>query len=317
MANETTVAANGAMTMTFYKMEARDFLRANTVLSKHGTRDKIDSNKGQTLDTWRPNVLSAVTTPFSEGIGPASATVLTGTTFQALLQQYGAYAKPTDMLELTGRDKKLANYQKIFRYQMALSADTLSYNELLNNAAQFYCGSQSATTWDGTKVLDGMEVRRLRRQLAAYNVPTHDDIRRYRLTVHPDVMFDLYNEDKAGGIMDLHRYVEGGPERLEASDVKNAWGFHIDESTVINYANGTINGQSAYQNVASGGGCLLNIDLSGAPLKLYYVAPDVVNQANPLGTTGVLGWKLTAAFKYIGSDGPRAYIANSAVSEKS
>lgn len=310
MGNETTVAANGAAAMTLYKLEAQEFLQSNLVISKLGTNTSIGTGQGQTISEWRPAKLAAVTTPFSEGVGPAAATVLTGTTYTATLAQVGAYAKPTDVFQFTGRDPKLAQYMKVFKYQAKLSMDTLAYNLLTANATAFYAGGETSTTFSGTALLSGKELRRLRRKLARKDVPTFNN-GLYALVIHPDQTMDLFDEDKSGSITDIYRPENG--DKLMTANARRLWGFEIDESTVITTT--TINNNTAYQAIACGAGAFINVDSSAIPMEFYYVSPKVVNQANPVGTQGVLGWKSTYAELWVGDDGPRALTVNTGAGE--
>ena len=306
MANETTIAANGAAAMTLYKLKCQEFLKANLVIAGFGSNTSIGANQGQTISEWRPDVLAAATSAFSEGVGPATATVLTGQTFTATLAQYGAYAKPSDVFEMTGRDPKLDNYRKVFQYQMKLTVDTLARNAYIANATAHYCAGLTAATFDTTAKMTAQELKKLRKKLAAKNVPTYSD-GLYKAALHPDVFYDLFDEDASGSVTDIYKPQDA--EALKKAVIKRAWGFLLHETAVIGTT--TVNGQTAYQNIVSGDGALVNVDCSAIPMELYYVSPKVVNQANPVGTTGVLGWKITQANLWVGSDGPRAYTAYS------
>jgi hypothetical protein len=56
-------------------------------------------------------------------------------------------------------------------------------------------------------------------------------------------------------------------------------------------------------------------DLAGMPFQVFNSPPSNINQANPIGQIGAIGWKCGFVADYIGSDGPRAYQIRAAATE--
>ena len=105
-----------AAAMTFYKKRSQSFLRKKLYVQKLGTQEEIDRYSGQVLSTWRPIPVAAQTTALTEGTAPADIAITTST-YTATLQQWGAYVKISDLLEVTGRSSMMDVATKVLGYK--------------------------------------------------------------------------------------------------------------------------------------------------------------------------------------------------------
>lgn len=298
--------------MTLYMKKGLDVLRSDLHLSKWALPFTLERNSGKNVRAYRVGTLSTATTPLTEATAPA-VTPMTGTTFTATLAQYGAVNTFSDILEAVGPSSFMEQQSQIFGIQGAETIEKLIYNELVSGASAFYANGSDAGSFDTTSVLTAKDFRRLAKLFRAKKVRGMLDDKMFRLEVHPDCAFDVTSDDVVGGLTDLQKR---DPDQQKWKDVIGVYGgvaaFH---SQLI--ATASVGSQSitAYQNVACGYGAFAAYDLKGMPFRLMLVPPDDINISNPLGLVGAVGWKTAFAAKYIGSDGPRAYVVNAMASE--
>lgn len=302
-----------AAAMTFYKKRSQTFLRKKLYVSKLGTQEEIDRYSGQVLSTWRPIPVAAQTTALTEGSAPADITISTNT-YSATLQQYGAFVKISDLLEVTGRSSMMDVATKVLGYNAALTLDTVTLNVILAAWTVLYANNKTAATIDAGDVITAQQIRRLRRIFQAKDVmPGDDDL--YNWIMHPDQIYDLDIDDKVGGTLDVMRRAMGGDQSdgIWTGEITRLAGFRILSSSNIPLTQ--VNGVTVYQSLAGGPDALLNVDVESMPFSLFVSPASNVNAANPLGQVGTVGWKATYAASDI-SDGIRGFIVESAVSEQ-
>ena len=315
-ANYTGYTDIVAFTMTENKLKALDFLRKNCIFTKLGTQEDIRRNSGQTVRVWRPTAIAVQTSAIADGGLPTSIQTLAGGYYDATIASYGAYAQPTDLFEMTGRDPGLKKFIEVMQYNAALTLDTLCYTEFCN-ATAFYCGSDgTASTFDANSILTATQLRKIRKALAAKDAPRFMDSDMFTGVVHPDCAFDLFDETTNNSYGEAYKY-EKPDNAIWKGQLKPLAGINLFESNIV--ASSSVTGQggagiTAYKNIFTGAGSLINVGLDGLPFNLYYVSPNLINQSNPLGTKGSIGWIAKYAAKYIGDDGPRTYVVNAAPS---
>lgn len=308
MANTTTTSFTAAA-QTFYRKQAFDFLRKPLFFYQSGMMESLGDHDGQTISTYRIDNLSAATSTLTEGTAPSEVQIAS-TLFSATLAQYGNWVKVTDMLEVTGRSKIMDQFSKQLGYNGGLSLDTLTYNEYLSGATPSYANGTDAGSFAADSYMSSKELRRLAKKFRANNVPTFDD-GFYRIYLHPDCEFDITTDDLFGSVTDLQK--RDSDDLKWKNVVATYGGFKVYTTSLVGTA--SVNGQTAYQNIALGYGALLNVGLTGLPFNLFVNPSSNVNISNPLAQLGSIGWKATYVAKYVGTDGPRAYLDYATASE--
>lgn len=312
-----TTATVSAAAMTFYKKKAQSFLRKRLYINKIGTQERIDRNSGQVLSTWRPVNLAAQTTPLTEGVAPSEVSITT-TTYTATLLQYGAFVKISDLLEVTGRSSMMDIAAKQLGYNAALTLDALAYAECLNFTA-YYAGNKTLATIDSGDIMTLQELRRLSKRFMAKDVnPGDDDL--YNFIGHPDQLYDIWQDDKVGGMLDVARrsITNNESEGIWRGEITRVAGFRVLQSSQITTTTlSTTNGDlTAYQAIAAGPDCLLNVDVESMPFTLFVNPASNITIGNELGQVGSVGWKATYVAKQISdASAPRGYVVYSPVSE--
>ena len=302
-----------AAAMTYYKKRSQSFLRKKLYVAKLGTQEEIDRYSGQTLSTWRPIPVAAQTTALTEGTAPSDITISTST-YTATLQQYGAYVKISDLLEVTGRSSMMDVATKVLGYNAALTLDTVTMNVILAAWTVLYANNKTAATIDAGDVITAQQIRRIRKVFQAKDVmPGDDDL--YNWIIHPDQGYDLDIDPALGGTLDVMRRAMGGNQSdgIWTGELTRLAGFRILTSS--NILTTQVNGITVYQSIAGGPDALLNVDVESMPFSLFVSPATNVNAANPLAQVGTVGWKATYAAQDI-SDGIRGFIVESAASEQ-
>lgn len=298
--------------MTLYMKKGLDVLRADLHLNKWAIPFTMERNSGKNVRAYRVGTLSPATSALTEATAP-TVTPMTGTTYTATLAQYGAVNTFSDILEAIGPSSFMEQQSQIFGIQGAETIESLLYNELVSGAPAFYANGTNAGSFNTDSVLTAKDFRRLSKLFRAKKVRGMMDDKLYRLMIHPDVAFDITSEDTVNALMDVQKR---DTDQAKWKDVINVYGgvaaFH--SQLVASAVVGT-NGITAYQNVAVGYGAFAAFDLKGMPFRLMLVPPDDINVSNPLGLVGAVGWKVAFAAKYLGGDGPRAYVVNAVASE--
>lgn len=311
MATEV-VADFSAADMTLYQKKGLDVLRNDLHLSKWALPFTMERNNGKNVRCYRVGTLTPATTPLVEATSPI-VTPMTSTTFTATLAQYGAVNTFSDMLEAVGPSSFMEQQSQIFGIQGAETIEKLMYNELASNASAFYANGTDASSFDTTSNLTAKDFRRLAKLYRAKKVRGMLDDKMFRLDVHPDCAFDVTSDDVINGLADFQKR---DPDQQKWKDVIGVYGgVAAFSSALVAVGTAGANAVTCYQNISCGYGAFAAYDLKGMPFRLMLVPPDDINVSNPLGLVGAVGWKVAFATKYVGSDGPRAYVVYAVASE--
>lgn len=312
-----------------YKKKALDFLRKELRFAKACVAGKMDSNSGKTVNYYRVDNLTATTDNLDtadlgagsylgngntgEGNYPVEDNI-TATYIEATLGVYGKWVKATDILEITERSDTMEQFSRQLGYNGGLSLDTVAYNSWLSGATAHYADNKDAGTFAADSVVTSKELRRLAKKFRKNSVRPNDD-GFFHLFLHPDCEFDIITDDNFGSVMDIQKRNSEGDKNLEGGLVGVYGGFKVFTTPLITTTTSNTNGQTAYQNIATGYGAMLSMEYSKMPFNLFVNPSSNVNIANPLGRIGSIGWKASFVAKYIGSDGPRAYKLLATASE--
>jgi N4-gp56 family major capsid protein len=296
--------------MVQYRKEALDFLRTKLYFHRSALKATLDKHSGDTVRAYRVDTLSAATTPLTEGAVPSTQNI-TSSLFTAQILQYGSVNQYSDMLDLVGPSDVSKQFGQMFGYQGALTVDTLTMTEYISGATIVYANNSDSGSFDATSTFSSKEIRRSAKRFRAKKVNgfLEDDL--YRLYLHPDCEFDVVTDDTYGSLTDLQKR---DPDPKKWQNVVAVYGQHAVFTTSL-ITTATVNGVTAYKNIAVGYGALMAYDLAGMPFQVFNSPPSNINQANPIGQIGAIGWKCGFVADYIGSDGPRAYQIYAAATE--
>lgn len=158
----------------------------------------IPKNNGKTINFRKYDSLPKAKAPLVEGVKP-NGQALNVTSVNCNVNQYGAYVRITDMLELTGVDKNVIEAQRLLGSQAGRTLDTIDRDEMQSCTNASFASKWSGTTetevtmrhqLDNTSILTVELVERVAAKLKAQNAPTFDD-NCYIAIIHPYNSYQL------------------------------------------------------------------------------------------------------------------------------
>lgn len=299
-----------AADMTQYRKESLDFLRTNLPFQAACLPATLNKHSGKNVRAWRIGTLAAATTPLTEGSVPSTNNI-SDTTFSATIAQYGDVTQYSDMLELVGPGSFAAQAAKVHGYAAALTLNTLILTEFESGSTTVYANNADSGTFDATSIMSGKEIRRATKRFRAKKVPAFLEDNLFRFYLHPDCEFDVLTDDTFGSLTDLQKRDSDPLKWKNVSAVYGGCAIYV--SSLITTS--TVNSTTAYNNIVVGYGAQIAYDLAGMPLQVFNSSPNNINQANPIGQIGAIGWKTGFVTDNIGSDGPRSYRVRAAATE--
>jgi len=258
-------------------------------------KDVLERQNGRTVQWFRYNNLSAVTSGATEGAIGTGQTI-SSNILQATVSQYAAFITVSDLLEATAIDPIVANAAELLGYQAGLTVDTIT-RAVIDSKAAATNQALLAT------VLRVEDLRSSRHGLQANNVQPYDD-GEFLALAHPYATYDLVNDPAAVGLADIFKYntdVKATPlvKYEDRGLVTHVAGCKVLETT--NTYEGTSGGNNTYRAYVFGKGGVGTVDLAGNapsdvkdPAKERFaikVIRDSGSIANPTG-------QITAAVSY-------------------
>lgn len=201
MANDNSTSNISAVNSFFSK----DLLKRNLAqlqYAKFADMSKdIPTKNSQTVKWRKYTALAAATTALTEGTTP-SGTDIAASTPSATVEQFGAYVKHTDTLEITVEEPMLQEVSKLQAEQSAETFDELTRDVLIAGTSVSY--SEGAVTASVSTGLTSTLIRAAVRTLANNNAKPIKEIMdgtpkigtvpinaSYIGIVHPNITYDL------------------------------------------------------------------------------------------------------------------------------
>ena len=211
----TTTGTLAHLVSRWYDRVAVGNLKSNLAFVPATSRRRLPNANGKTFQIYSYDTFAANTTPGSEGTvgtGIAPTTVVREVT----VQQYFDYVNFSDLLVETALDPIVENTAAELGYRAALSADRLARSEFEVAAA-----ATAAARIDlaDNEFLSAAIVRQAAMSLRGDDVKPQSD-GMYIGIAHPFALFDLLNDNTAGGVIDILKYHESGAKQLQ-SGVQN------------------------------------------------------------------------------------------------
>lgn len=286
----------------FYDTRIIRLASANLVHQQFGQKRDIPKGSGKTISFRKFTPLGKALTPLSEGITPAGQT-LTVTEETATPEQYGAYVKLTDMLELAAIDPIIDETVKLISNQAGLTIDTVVRNVLQSGTNVVFSPKINATTGaitpvnaksalDNTCKLTVRTIKEVVAYLRANNAPTIDGAY-YQGIIHPYTAADLMDDDDW---KDVENYAE--PENRMKGEIGRIAGVRFVQSseaaiTVDGGQGGTL---PVFSTLIFGDGAYGTTKIEGGGLEVI-VKPK--GYADPLNQVSSVGWKALVTAKIL------------------
>jgi len=180
-----------------YRKKALDRLMTKFQFRQATMKDTIGKQEGRTVQWFRYNNPSAVTSVAAEGT-VGTGTAASSRVVSATVSQYTAFMTISDFLEATAIDPVVSNTSDLLGYQGGLSVDTITRNVI--DAASTATNQPLLATY-----LRVADIRSSRHGLQALNVMPFEDSK-FLVLAHPYVTYDLVNDPSANGLADIVKY---------------------------------------------------------------------------------------------------------------
>lgn len=168
MANTTTTQVPQAVNY-FYDRTMLKAARPLLVHTNWGQVKDIPRGNGESIKFRRYELLTANTTPLSEGVTP-SGTQLSVTDVYATVSWYGDYVTLTDVLQITTLDPVLTETADVLGQQGGNSIDQVCRDVMLNGTTIQYASSATSTaTVSASMLLTKSEIKEAVRTLQGNN----------------------------------------------------------------------------------------------------------------------------------------------------
>lgn len=298
----TSTAGLSHLASIYYDRVAVENLKANLPYVAVTSRRKLPDRNGRTIQLFGYDLLSANTTPGTEG---AVGTGINPTTSvrNVTVNQYFDFASFSDILVETAIDPIVENTAAEMGYRAALTANTLARTEF-----------EAEANGDATIVISGADnefmsaslVRQAVMSLRGADVrPQADGL--FAGILHPFPAFDLVNDNTAGGLIDILKYHEAGSQELQRGiqgyRVCDVAGVRfIETTTASTFSNFPSSGKTGYGTYVIGQDAVFSVSLGATEIpeqRNYQVIvrnwePSAADPARVIGASCAYNFKYAA-----------------------
>lgn len=253
--NSTLTPSLAHLATVYYERKGLDQLTKVFRFRQACEPDILPLRIGKTIQFYRYSLLSANTTPATEGAVSAGIP-LTSTTVSATVAEYADFITISTLLEQTAIDPIVENAAFNLGYRAGLTVDTIVRLEFDSNVSSVAINTQGAN-------LNAIDFRKSVALLEGKDVRPFDSTDwgegSFYAIAHPYVLFDLMSDNTAGGFIDVMRYAD--PKAILNNEAGKIGACRIMKSTNVG-STGTVPSQARYVYVV-GKGAVGAIDLAG------------------------------------------------------
>ena len=205
----TLLPALSAEMKAYYEMELIEMAEAKLVHDQFGDKYPIPKGQGKSIEFRKFAPLDKALTPLVEGVTPTGGD-LSVSVIMAEIEQYGAWTRLSDMLELTAVDNNILQATKLHGSQAGRTLDTIT-REILHGGTQVIYAPKNAGGVETPVVSRGALNMTCRltpdlffhasAELETMNAETIDDS--YVAIIHPLAAYDLMRHPEW---IDAHKY---------------------------------------------------------------------------------------------------------------
>jgi len=261
--NATTTPSLAHLATVYYERKGLDQLTKVFRFRQACMPDVLPLRVGKTVQFYRYSLLSANTTPATEG-AVGSGIPLTTTTISATVSEYADFITISTLLEQTAIDPIVENAAFNLGYRAGLTVDTIVRTEFDSNVSSVALQTQGAAlaAIDFRKAvayLEGNDVRPFDPNMNTLGASSTYGEGSYYAIAHPYVIFDLMSDNTAGGFIDVMRYAD--PQSILNNEAGKIGACRIMKSTNVG-STGSVPSQKRYVYVV-GQGAVGAIELAG------------------------------------------------------
>lgn len=279
---------------TTYNRTLLETARDELVHSQFGKEYTLPKHGGLTMEWRKANVLAVATTPLTEGVIPTEDS-FGYTSLTVTINQYGAFIKGTDMVQMVLLDPLLDNITEEQGVQAGLTLETIDRDALNAGTTVRYADAVAnrAAIGAGNK-MDAHEFVIAQRTMVTNKAkPVRG--KNYAMIVHPYVAADLMED--ASIVLALRAQAQGGGKNAEI----NGWfgeymGIDIIRATTAKTFASTV---TVYSSLVFGKNAYGIIELEGMGMETIFHPIGSSGAADPLNMFWTKGWKTTHAIKIL------------------
>lgn len=284
-----TYATLTAEQAEFYQRTMLERLIDTVVFMKYGKKQNIPKHSGAVTSWRRLNMPAAATTAITEGVTPAD-TALSISKVSATVQQFGAWSKLSDFIDLVGLDPLLTETAEMYGDHAAISMDVVVANIVAAGSQVLRAGGRASrvTVAAGDKITaaDIIKMRTILKKSNVKPITLPNGQKGYLAFTNPEVVANIMalTEWK-----DQNTYVD--VKNREQGIAGQMYGIFFLESTLTPLFTGAgAAGIDVYGTYVIGEGAYGVPDVNGSskPEMLVY---DGGNTENPLNLYKTVGWK--------------------------
>lgn len=307
---QTGTANLNHLATVWYDRVAVENLKANLPFLAATERRRLPERSGKTIQMFTYDLLSANTTPGTEGTVGTGINPTTKTR-QASVSQYFDFMSFSDILVETAIDPIVENSAAEMGYRAALTVNSLVSTEFDVVGALTNCSIDLSDN----EFMNAAVVRQAVMSLRGQNVRPKSDGMFYGI-IHPFAAFDLINDNTAGGVIDILKYTESGSQSMlrgiQGYRVIDLAGVRfIETTTVPTTANFPSSGKTGYHTYVVGQDAVFAVSLGATDvpnernfqLIVKNYGRGDANQADP---ANVIGATIAYNFKFVAIRRPGA-----------
>lgn len=280
---------------TYYQRNMLQNFRENLAHQTFGKKVRMPKGGGLTMEWRQVTPLADVTTPLVEGVTPDGQSFeVTATT--VTLNQYGAYIKGTDVVQVVAFDDLLDNISTEQGAQAGESIDVVT-REALNagTVVQYAGGNVSRITVAAGDILNTEELIRARATLFANKAkPTNGQF--FGSIIGPLTHADLMRDTAANAAFNAgdHR------SELYEGEIGRYLGITFTLTNLAKeWAGAGAGGINVYSTLIFGRDAYAVLDLASLGLEYIFHPKGSAGSADPLNQFWTNGWKTTHAVKIL------------------
>jgi N4-gp56 family major capsid protein len=297
MAITTTGSAGiAAEVRQHYNKNLLYFARPALVHTLYSQKGVIPGGMGKTVNWRRFTKMSAATTALSEGVTP-NETSMVQVNISATVAQYGSYFLFSDVVTVTSIDPILDSATELLGQNAGETLDTIAQTAFNagNNVryASLSTARTSRSAVTSTDVFTDTEARRIRRQMAANNVPMVNvgGTSCYVAVIHPNVVFDLQG---TSNYVAIGQYSD--PDNIYRGKVIDLYSIKFFESSNAKVFTGSgASGIDVYSTLIMGRDATGQVDIESLGLQFIYKGSASGGTSDPLNQRQTSGWKASYA----------------------
>jgi len=277
---------------TFYERQLLMRVRANTPHASYGLMKRIPRRGGRSIEFRRMEPIAATTTALTEGT-PPTETQGTFVTVTATVNQYGLWARISDVADAQSFDAIVPEYMRNFEEAAADSVDLLTRNTLTAGTNVQYASTAGSRGQVGSGMLLTLaEIREALGTLKRNNAkPLVDN--RYIVILHPDSWVDFFADANVVNAF-LYSKERGENNPMTTGVIGDLLGARfVETSNARIFSSLGLSGADVYATLVCGREAYGVIDYASMGLEVFQEGPGGVT--DPLHQVRTIGFKLSHA----------------------